>query len=73
MIEIKKGDILFTLEILSEISCYNYINKYEHNNLIKYLNLPTETTNNINKIFEYFDSRISKNDYKIIDDNKNKN
>ena len=71
-IEIKKEDILFTLEILSEISCYNYINKYKYNNLIKDLNLSIETNNDINKILEYFDSKISKNNYKIIDENQNK-
>ena len=73
IIELKNGDILFTLEIISEISCYNYINKYEYKILIKELNLQQEINNeNISVIFDYFDSILTKNGYKIINDNKNK-
>ena len=71
IIELNNGDILFTLEILSEISCYNYINKYEYKNFIKELNLSIEINNeNLNKLFDYFDLVLTKNDYKIINENK---
>ena len=70
-IELSNGDILFTLELLSEISCYNYINKYILQDLIKELDLSIEINNeNLKKIFDYFDSIFTKNNYKIINDNK---
>ena len=66
------GEILFTLELLSEIYCYNYINKVLYNSFVKDLDLSLEINVNVNKIFEYLDLIITKNDYKLINNNKNK-
>ena len=72
LINMSNKEVFFTLDILSEISCYNYINKCLYINLVKDLDLTLEINDNINKVFEYLELIIAKNDYKIIDDNKNK-
>ena len=67
-IEVNNNELIFTLTKLSEISYYNYIGKYNYNEITKDLNLSIDIYNNIEKIFEYLDIK----EYEIYDDNKNK-
>ena len=67
-IELDKDEIIFELNLISELSYYNYIKRYDYNDLRKKLNLPTNIYNNLTKIFNYIDLI----EYKIIDGKGNK-
>ena len=67
-IELDKDEIIFELNLISELSYYNYIKRYEYKDLRKKLNLPENIYNNITKIFNYLDLI----EYKIIDGKGNK-
>ena len=66
--EANNNEIIFKLTRISEISYYNYIRKYNYNEIINDLNLSKDIYNNIEKIFEYLDIK----EYQIFDDNRNK-
>ena len=51
-IYLDNNEIIFELNLISEISYYNYIKKYKYNDIIKELNL-----SNINDIYNYFDKK----------------
>ena len=64
-IEVNNDELIFTLTKLSEISYYNYIRKYNYNEITNDLNLSKDIYNNIEKIFEYLDIK----EYEIYDNN----
>ena len=68
-IEVNNNELIFILNKLSEMSYYNYIRKYNYNEIINDLNLSKDIYDNIKKIFEYLNIK----EYEIYDDNKNKN
>ena len=65
--EVNNNEIKFILTKLSEISYYNYIRKYNYDEIINDLNL-SKDFDNIEKIFEYLDIKGCE----IFDDIKNK-
>ena len=67
-IELDKDEIIFELNLISELSYYNYIKRYDYNDLRKKLNLLANIYNNLTKIFNYIDLI----EYKIIDGKGNK-
>ena len=67
-IELNINEIIFELNLISEISYYTYIKKYKYNEIRKDLNLSYYKYNDITKIYNYFDIKT----YKIIDENRNK-
>ena len=67
-LELNNNGINFILTKLSEISYYNYIRKYNYDEIINDLYLSKDLYDNIEKIFEYLDIK----ECKIFDDNKNK-
>ena len=67
-IEVNNNESIFILNKLSEISYYNYIRKYNYNEIINDLNLSKDIYDNIEKIFDF----LSIKEYEIYDDNKNK-
>ena len=66
--ELDKNGIIFELNLISELSYYNYIKRYNYNDLIKILNLSTNIYNNISKIFNYIELK----EFKILDEKRNK-
>ena len=69
IIQLKSEElIIFELLLISQISYYNYIRKYNYKDIITLLNLNTNVYNNIQNVYNYL---ININDYKIIDDNNN--
>ena len=61
-IELNINEIIFELNLISEISYYNYIRKYKYNDIIKELNLSSNIYNDITKIYNYFNIK----EYKIF-------
>ena len=55
-------EIIFELNLISEISYYNYIRKYKYNDIIKELGLSNNKYDDIINIYNYFDIK----EYKII-------
>jgi len=57
-LELNNNEMIFILTKLSEISYYNYIRKYNYDEIINDLNLSKDLYDNIEKIFEYLDIKV---------------
>ena len=65
---LNNNQILFELNLISEISYYNYIRRYNYYDIMKDLNLSKDKYDNITKIFNHIDNE----NYKVLDDKNNK-
>ena len=68
IIELYQDEITFELILESELSCYNYIKRYNYESAIKELNLLKNDYNNLKQIYNY----INIKEYKIINKQENK-
>ena len=74
IIERHSGDnIQFELRKSSNISMYNYINKYKYNDIIKIFSLQNEYQKDSSKVFQFFDSAAKNEKIKLEYNNYNKN
>ena len=53
IVEIKDNEVLFELYSISEISYFNYIGKYDYNDIIKQFKISSSNTFDLIKIFNY--------------------
>ena len=74
LIERHSGDnIQFELRKSSNISMYNYINKYKYKDMTKILSLQNEYQQDSSKVFQFFDSAVKNEKIQLVYNNYNKN